>query len=158
MRQDSNLRHRDGQRVEVLQRGHGHHPSRLRVTSTAPLIPAPAAAGRPALADRLLAHLSTRSSDGVVERPLVDVAKQLEVGAPSVSRALGRLVDDGLARVDRVGTRGHPTRIALVAPLDVSDGEDEPGLREQNRRLVAEVARLRRLLDAPLKRTPKGSS
>jgi predicted ArsR family transcriptional regulator len=128
-----------------------------------PLVPDAAPPGRPALADRLLAHLSTLSSDGVVERPLVDVAKQLDVGAPSVSRALGRLVDDGLARIDRVGTRGRPTRIALVAPLDGNGGEEQR-LREENRRLVAEVAQLRKLLDtvslnrAVERRTPKGAS
>lgn len=137
---------RDAQRIEVLQRGHGRHPSRLRVMSTLPLVPERAASYRPALADRLLEHLSSLSNDGYVERPLVDVAKQLDVGAPSVSRALGRLVDDGLARVDRVGTRGRPTRIALVAPLHGTDDEMRQ-LRDENHRLSAEVARLRALLD-----------
>ncbi len=137
---------RDAQRVEVLQRGHGRHPSRLKVVSSVPLAPERAASHRPALADRLLEHLSSLSNDGYVERPLVDVAKQLDVGAPSVSRALGRLVDDGLARVDRVGTRGRPTRIALVAPLDGTGDDEIQQLRDENHRLAAEVARLRALL------------
>jgi len=139
---------RDAQRIEVLQRGHGRHPSRLRVVSTLPLRLDRTASNLPALADRLLEHLSSLSDDGFVERPLVDVAKQLDVGPPSVSRALGRLVDDGLARVDRVGTRGRPTRIALVPSLDGTAEDEMQQLRDENRRLAAEMARLRTLLDS----------
>ncbi len=154
-------------RVEVLQRGHGRHPSRLRVVRVAPLTGDPGARpARPALADRLLEHLGTLSSGGFVERPLVEVAKELDVGAPSVSRALGRLVEEGRARVDQVGTRSRPTRIALVPVTGDGgiDGEGEDGvegddgsaelavLRAENQRLAAEVARLR----AQLGRRPAG--
>jgi DNA-binding MarR family transcriptional regulator len=147
----------DANRVEVVQRGHGRSPTRLRVLSTAPLSIPLARPTRPALADRLLEHLATLSSDGVVERPLVDVAKELDVGAPSVSRALGHLVEEGLARVDQVGTRGRPTRIALVpspaavleAGTDADVAPDEiVALREENEQLRREVARLRRTLGA----------
>ncbi len=144
---------RDADRIEVLQRGHGAHPSRLRVLSPEPLSSERERAVRPALADRLLVHLNDLSSGGVVEHPLVEVARELDVGAPSVSRALGRLVDAGLARVDRVGTRGRPTRIALVEAGD--DHGDDHGsddlaqLRAENDRLLREVARLRERLDGP---------
>lgn len=143
----------DADRVEVVQRGHGRSPTRLRIRSSIPLSAPPARPSRPALADRLLEHLATLSSDGVVERPLVDVAKELDVGAPSVSRALGHLVGEGLARVDQVGTRGRPTRIALAPPPGSvpeggADGVAPPdeivALREENERLRREVARLRR--------------
>jgi len=144
----------DANRVEVVQRGHGRSPTRLRVLSTTPVSVPPARPTRPALADRLLEHLATLSSDGVVERPLVDVAKELDVGAPSVSRALGHLVEEGLARVDQVGTRGRPTRIALVpspaAVLGVGTGDLAPdeivALREENEQLRRELARLQRTL------------
>jgi len=134
-------------RIEVLRRGHGRSPTRLRVLSSAPVSAPPARPSRPALADRLLEHLATLSSDGVVERPLVDVAKELEVGAPSVSRALGHLVEEGLARVDQVGTRGRPTRIALgPSPSTEAAGDEVAALREENERLRREVARLERAL------------
>lgn len=135
-------------RVEIVQRGRGHQPSVLRIRARTPLADGPPRLTRPALADRLLEHLGALSTGGVVERPLVDVARALDVGAPSVSRALGRLVEEGLARVDQVGTRNRPTRIALVPTPD--DALDR--LREENERLVAEVARLRALLDAPASR------
>lgn len=148
------------QRVAVLQRGHGRSPTQLQVLSREPVPEPRARTARPALADRLLAHLAALSSDGVVERPLVDVAKELEVGPPSVSRALGQLVEEGRARVDRVGTRGRPTRIALVEPDQDGTGrsrgrrsrsarelrEEVEALRAENERLAAEVARLRREL------------
>ncbi len=139
---------RDAERIEVLRRGHGAHPSRLRVLSREPLSTERERAVRPALADRLLVHLNDLSRGGVVEHPLVEVARELDVGAPSVSRALGRLVDAGLARVDRVGTRGRPTRIALVEAADAhGDGGDElVQLRAENDRLLREVVRLRERL------------
>jgi DNA-binding transcriptional ArsR family regulator len=121
----------------------------LRIRARTPLADRPTRLTRPALADRLLEHLGALSTEGVVERPLVEVAKALDVGAPSVSRALGRLVEEGLARVDQVGTRSRPTRIALVPSPD-DDALEQ--LREENERLVAEVARLRALLDQPVAR------
>jgi predicted ArsR family transcriptional regulator len=114
------------------------------VLSSAPLASDGTRSGRPALADRLLQHLNGLSNDGMVEQPLVDVARDLDVGAPSVSRALGHLVDEGLARVDQVGTRGRPTRIALVEAGGKSD--DLARLRSENQRLAQEVARLRERL------------
>ena len=157
------------QRVAVLQRGHGRSPTQLQVLSSEPVTEPRARTTRPALADRLLAHLAALSSDGVVERPLVDVAKELAVGPPSVSRALGQLVEEGRARVDRVGTRGRPTRIALVEPDQQHAGSRRGGrsarstrelraevarLRAENERLAAEVARLRR----ELRRARRGSA
>lgn len=107
-------------RVEIAQRGHGLHRTRIRIVDTSPL--EPAEDGTAPLADRLLHHLHGLSDDGVVEQPLVDVARELDVGPPSVSRALSQLVDSGLARVDRVGTRSRPTRIEL-APDNSDEGD-----------------------------------
>lgn len=128
-------------RIEVESRGHGQHPSRVRVVSTEPLADESARPARSALADRLLTHLHTLSNDGVVERPLVEVARQLRVGAPSVSRALGQLVDEGLARVDVVGTRSRPTRIELA---DGANGHgDRARLEAELREAQAQIAALR---------------
>jgi DNA-binding MarR family transcriptional regulator len=139
----------DAGRVEIEVRGHGQNPSRVRIVSTEPLDDAGERPGRSALADRLLAHLDTLSDDGVVERPLVEVARQLRVGAPSVSRALGQLVDEGLARVDVVGTRSRPTRIEL-APADNGGGHrsgtgtgEQDRLEAELREARAEIAALR---------------
>jgi DNA-binding MarR family transcriptional regulator len=133
-------------RVEIMSRGHGEHPSRVRVVSTEPLTPASSRPARSALADRLLAHLHALSDDGVVERPLVEVARQLQVGAPSVSRALGRLVDEGLARVDVVGTRSRPTRIELAR--GTNGHGDRARLEAELRAAQAEIAALRAELRA----------
>ncbi len=128
----------DARRVEVVQRGHGRSPTHLRVLDSTP-VEENAATERRSLADRLLLHLGNLSDGGVVEYPLVDVARELDVGPPSVSRALGQLVDAGLARVER-GTRNRPTRIELVA--DPEDDADEA------MRLRREIAEHRRALDA----------
>lgn len=132
-------------RVDVLQRGHGHHPSRIDVLDSAPVETADDAAAP--LADRLLEHLHGLSDDGVVEQPLAEVARDLEVGPPSVSRALGKLVDAGRARVDRVGTRSHPTRIELAL-----DGDEAAVLGEIARHeeaLAQARARLSALREEP---------
>jgi DNA-binding MarR family transcriptional regulator len=133
-------------RVEIVSRGHGQHPSRVRVVSTEPLSSASPRPARSALADRLLTHLHALSDDGVVERPLVEVARQLQVGAPSVSRALGQLVDEGLARVDVVGTRSRPTRIELAQ--GTNGHGDRVHLEEELAAARAEIAALRRQLRA----------
>jgi len=136
----------DAGRVEVERRGHGQIPSRVRVVSADPLDDPIAQPARSALADRLLSHLHTLSDDGVVERPLVEVARQLRVGAPSVSRALGQLIDEGLARVEVVGTRSRPTRIEL-ANADSNGERDrlEVELRDARAELAALRAELRQL-------------
>ena len=128
-------------RVDVERRGHGQTASRVRVLSTTPLDDAVTRPSRSALADRLLTHLHTLSDDGVVERPLVEVARQLQVGAPSVSRALGQLVDEGLARVDVVGTRSRPTRIELASGNNGTGERDR--LEAELRDARAEIAALR---------------
>jgi DNA-binding transcriptional ArsR family regulator len=131
---------RDARRVDIERRGHGTRPTRVRIRSRSPLA-APAPSGPAvAFADRLLEHLHELSDGGIVERPLVEVARELDVGAPSVSRALGRLVEEGHARVDQVGTRGRPTRIALTTADERSERD---ALRAENARLRAENARLR---------------
>jgi DNA-binding MarR family transcriptional regulator len=135
-------------RVEVLRRGRGQHPTLVEIHDRQPVY-GPTRAGPAPLTDRLLAHLQRLSDGGVVEQHLVDVARDLGVGAPSVSRALGKLSEAGLARVDRAGTRNRPTRIELY------DGHADPPtkLLGRLRRLEAssssqEVARLRRQLAA----------
>jgi DNA-binding MarR family transcriptional regulator len=133
-------------RIEIVSRGHGRNPSRVRVMSAQPLADESARPARSALADRLLTHLHTLSDDGVVERPLVEVARQLRVGAPSVSRALGQLVDEGLARVDVVGTRSRPTRIELAQRANGHG--DREHLAEELAAARAEIASLRRQLRA----------
>jgi DNA-binding MarR family transcriptional regulator len=133
-------------RIEIVSRGHGRHPSRVRVVSAQPLADESARPTRSALADRLLTHLHTLSDDGIVERPLVEVARQLRVGAPSVSRALGQLVDEGLARVDVVGTRSRPTRIELAQKTNGHG--DRLQLEEELTTARAEIASLRRQLRA----------
>lgn len=131
----------EAERVEIAQRGHGQHHTRIRIVDTSPL--EPDEDGAAALADRLLHHLHALSDDGVVEQPLVDVARELDVGPPSVSRALGQLVDSGLARVDRVGTRSRPTRIEL-AP----DDDDEADLLSEIARHEEALAQVRARLAA----------
>jgi DNA-binding MarR family transcriptional regulator len=151
-------------RIELVRRGHGHNPTQLRVLDARPL--APPAPRKATLPDRLLDHLARLASNGVVEQPLVDVARELGVRPPSISRALGRLVDDGLARVEQVGTRNRPTRIELHPDTDTDDpnairdviglrdrsgresgtarlARDVAGLREEVAALRAEVAELR---------------
>lgn len=132
----------DARSVEVLQRGHGRSPTRLRILDPTPIEDRDRSARR-SLADRLLLHLRDLSDGGVVEYPLVDVARELDVGPPSVSRALGQLVDAGLARVDR-GTRSRPTRIELVAARE--DDSDEAT------RLRREIAEHRAALQAARER------
>ncbi|MEZ5169956.1 MAG: hypothetical protein R3A49_04330 [Acidimicrobiia bacterium] len=139
----------DAGRVEVAQRGHGRHPTRIDIIDTTPVEPADDAVAP--LAERLLEHLHGLSEGGVVEQPLVEVARDLDVGAPSVSRALGQLVDSGRARVDRVGTRSHPTRIEL-APDD-----KETALLGEIARLEEALAQARERL-ADLRRKPDRAS
>jgi DNA-binding transcriptional ArsR family regulator len=131
---------RDAGRVDIERRGHGTRPTRARIRSRSPLPDSASRGPAVAFADRLLEHLHTLSDGGIVERPLVEVARELDVGAPSVSRALGRLVEEGHARVDQVGTRARPTRIALTG---ADRGSEGGALRAENARLRAENARLR---------------
>lgn len=130
----------EARRIDIERRGHGTRPTRVRIRSRTELDATGASGSGVALADRLLEHLHGLSDGGIVERPLVEVARALEVGAPSVSRALGRLIEDGHARVDRVGTRARPTRIALASADERSERD---ALLAENARLRAENARLR---------------
>jgi hypothetical protein len=63
-----------------------------------------------------------------------------------VSRALGQLVDEGLARVDVVGTRSRPTRIELAQRANGHG--DREHLAEELAAARAEIASLRRQLRA----------